>query len=71
MRMNFLVHTYINIILWDPVNKVDIVGCRLKERTIVNKKSHLLTIDKIVCEMPLTATFNQDQTAESNEENIK
>lgn len=33
-------------------------------------QSHMLTLDKIVCEMPMAETFNMNQTPETNAEHI-
>ena len=60
MRLHFLVHSFINIYVWDPVQKTEVLGYKMTNRNISTKQSHLLTIDKLVCEMPLGETFNPD-----------
>ena len=60
MRLYFAVSTYINLYLRDPKTKEDLVGCRLTERSMSQRKTHLLTIDKTVCEMPLSEAYNHN-----------
>lgn len=68
MRMHFLVHTYINLYVWDPENEAELVGYRMRERSQATKQSHMLTLDKLVCEMPLRESFNPQQDELTNKE---
>ena len=58
MRLHFLVHSYTNLYVWDPDQKAELVGYKMKERSEATKQTHLLTVDKLVCEMPLSRAFN-------------
>ena len=71
MRLHFLVHSYINMYVWCPESKQEVVGYRMTERSQATKQSHLLTIDKLVCEMPLSKAFDDNQTADSNHDLMK
>ena len=70
MRLHFLVSTYLNLYVWDPVAKASVYGhaVSLQEnpRTIADKKSHLMTIDKLVAKVKVGDTFleTDDQIAD-------
>ena len=68
MRLQFLVHTYINMYVQDPETKGELVGYKMKEKTDHTKQTHLLTIDKLVMSMPVAKSFDTEQTAFSNAE---
>lgn len=59
MRLNFLISTYLTLYLWDPSTKTALLGNPIlnKQRLISEKKSHLVTFDKIVAEMYVGDTF--------------
>jgi hypothetical protein len=62
MRLHFLVSSYLNIYLWDPVKEEALVGNTLLgggggERSIADKKCHLMTVDKLVAKMRVGDTF--------------
>ena len=58
MRLHFLVSTYLNLYVWDPVTQKVVIGNKIPEsRSLSHKKSHLLTIDKLVAEMHVGDTF--------------
>ena len=57
--------------VWDSENKAELIGYRMREKTDATKQTHLLTIDKLICEMPLVKSFSQDQDAFSNRDHLK
>ena len=66
MRLHFIVDSFVNLYVYDTESKQEVVGYRMRERSNATKQSHLLTLDKLVCEMPLSKAFDPDQTEESN-----
>lgn len=50
MRLYFVIGTHLNIYIEDQNTGKAIVGQPLGKRTIGNRKSHLMTVDKIVGE---------------------
>ena len=52
MRLQFLVSTYLEVYVWDPKERKVVLGNPLMEgnhsRTVANRKSHLMTVDKLV-----------------------
>ena len=71
MRLYFQVNTFMNLYLWDPAQKAEVIGSRVREKTLATKKSHLLTIDKLVMQMPLKHAYNQDQLPDTNKDVLK
>jgi hypothetical protein len=59
MRLHFLVSTYLNLYIWDPITKNPVLGNPIlnKRPSISDKKSHLITFDKLVAEMYVGDTF--------------
>jgi len=55
MRLHFLVTSFLNLYIWDPASKQVVVGRQLprSNKSIVDKQSHTLVIDKLVAEMHL------------------
>ena len=53
MRLHFLVHTFINMYVLDHESGQPKVGYKMTERNAATKQTHLLTLDKIVCTMPV------------------
>ena len=63
MRLHFMVHTFLNVYVWDPESKAEVFGYRINERNMSTKQSHMMTVDKLVCKLPLGQAFNQSQAA--------
>ena len=55
----------------DIATNSELVGYRMRERSDATRQTHLLTLDKLVCEMPTQLTFNENQTALDNEGALK
>lgn len=51
MRLYFCISTHLNMYIRNKETKEIVVGEYLKERTIGTRRSHLITVDKIVAEM--------------------
>ncbi len=58
MRLHFLVTTFLNMYVYDPRTKEVVLGHPLQgNRSIAEKKSHFMTVDKIVAKMHVGDTF--------------
>ena len=61
MRLHFLVTSYLNFYIIDKSTKEVMYGHSLtlsdKGRSIADKRSHLMTVDKLVAEMHVGDTF--------------
>ena len=59
MRLHFLVSSYLNIYVQSKKTKEVVFGYSLgdRPRTIADKRSHLMTVDKVVAEMHVSDAF--------------
>ncbi|TNV73089.1 hypothetical protein FGO68_gene10189 [Halteria grandinella] len=66
MRLKFLVTSYLNLYVWDPESQSVVLGHAVSrqphDRTIADKKSHMMTVDKLVAEIHIGDTFLERET---------
>lgn len=55
MRLHFVVTSYLNLTVCSPSQVV--LGHPVKSRTLSEKRSHLMTVDKLVAEMKVGDAF--------------
>jgi len=61
MRLSFLVTSYLNLYVWDSESQTVVLGHAVSrqphDRTVADKKSHLMTVDKLVAEIHVGDSF--------------
>lgn len=62
MRLHFLVTSYLNLYVWDPRSNDFVIGSKHPyPKTIANKQSHLMTVDKLVAELHVGDTLLEEE----------
>ena len=72
MRFHFIVHSFINFYVWDPKLQQEVIGLKTRTRNASTKQSHFITLDKKVCEVPLSQiSIEMEGNGIAKEENEK
>jgi hypothetical protein len=63
MRLHFLFTSYLNMFVYDPLTNQVLLGNLIPQgnRSIADKKSHFMTVDKIVAKMHVGDTFLESE----------
>ena len=66
LRLHFVVHSFINLYVEDPVTRKEVAGQKLTTINQSTTQSHLLTLDKKVCQFNLKKGLTSFDPKEAN-----